>query len=159
MHDNGHLSIKRFTIQNSRDLRKTPGISVYEHYRSEYRSLAVVLLNLGQSVLPLACFVASQSQQNMGVLKVAHPIYSNTMFGELKTLHPALTFKRPNIVSNFPLCYLSNTSHGGRYAIYRQPGVITGLKIDLKDGSRSMFHPISWYSHKHILCYYYYIGA
>lgn len=135
-------------VQISRDRKKTPHLSADDREKSEYRSLAGVLLYIGQAVLPHACFVASKIQQKLGSLKVGHIIDANTMVVDLKKLRPALTFKQPKKVSNVLICSLSDASHGGHDEIYGQSGVITGLKVDQIEGDSTLFHPISCSSHK-----------
>lgn len=61
-------------------LQKTsPRLLADDREIAEYRSLASVLLYLGQAVLQQACMVASRIQQKLDLLKVCYVIDANTM--------------------------------------------------------------------------------
>lgn len=136
------------SIQITKDRKSSPNSLADDRERSEYRSMAGVLLYLGQAVLPQACLVASKMQQKLGMLKVGHLMEANTMLGDLKKHRPSLYFRSPSNISDISISTFSDASHGAADEIYGQTGGLCGLVIQDDTSSRRMFHPISWTSHK-----------
>lgn len=111
---------------------------------SEYRSLAVVLVFLGQAVLPQAALVASKMQQKLGDLRVAHLLDANKMLSDLKLLFHGIACKAPVKPLNVTLFTFSDASHGSLDDTYGQSGSITGLRISQGDGSPTFLQCFSW---------------
>lgn len=82
-------------VQITRERKSIPSLSADNRELAEYRSLAGVLLYLGQAVMPQASLVASKMQQKLGALTVAHLLYANVMVTDLKKLGPALLYPLP----------------------------------------------------------------
>lgn len=136
------------SVQISKERKTRPEIQVDDRERSEYRSLAGVLLYLGQAVLPQASFVASRMQQKLGLLKIGHVIEANKMLTELKKLKAELMFIWPQNIGSVSISSLSDASHGCADETYGQTGTFCGLKIQSSLHDLPLFHPIAWTSHK-----------
>lgn len=112
------------SIQVNMERKFSPQLLVDERERSEYRSLAGVLLYLGQAVLTQACMVASKMQQKLGLLKVGHLLEANAMVSELRKLNPALIFRAPDNIRDITISTFSDASHGAGEDVYGQKGGI-----------------------------------
>lgn len=135
-------------IQITKVRKSSPKLLADDRERSEYRSMAGVLLYLGQAVLPQACLIASKMQQKLGLLRVGHLMEANSMLSDLTKHRPALLFRAPNAIRDVSISTFLDGSHGAADKIYGQTGGICGLVIHDTDVKFRLFHPISWTSYK-----------
>lgn len=135
-------------VQVDRNRRSDTHAVANPRETAQYRTLAGVLVYLGQSALPQAALVASKMQQRLGDLRVSHLLEANRMMDELKPLHHSITFKAPKRPAEVTICTFSDASHGGLDEIYGQTGCITGVRINQRGGLPTIFHCIDWTSHK-----------
>lgn len=105
-----------------------------------YRSMAATVLYLGQGMLPQACFVVSNMQQKLGLLKVWDLVTANERVTELQKLQPLVSFCSPRNIRNVTVTTKIDTFHCDSKETYGQTGFVTGLKNDLENGS--VFHGI-----------------
>lgn len=113
----------------------------------QYRSLAGILLYLGNGVLPQASLVVSLMQQRITNLTVAGLCDANEMLAELRKLKPTITYRHVENSTEVSLCTFSDVAHP-RDRDYGQTGFFTGILIRNGIDGRNVFHLIDWTSHK-----------
>lgn len=135
-----------FSIPISKIRNKERRKLAYDSEIRDYRSLAGTLIYLGSGILPEAAYVTSTMQQKLPRLTIQDLLDANAMVKELLTLPPYITYPRPFGVHDVIISTFSDAWH--RYeSCYAQAGVISGLKIVLRD-SPDIFYLIDWSNQK-----------
>lgn len=114
---------------------------------SAYRSLAGVLMFLGNAILPRAAMFTSKMQQKIGWIQVKDILQENIWEMEVIKMKYVIRFVKPGRSEDVKLISISDAVHGGG-EIYGQSGRICGMLIATKLLSPKLFLPISWRSHK-----------
>lgn len=132
--------------QLSRPRRKEFNDKLNEIEKSAFASANSSLGWIGIAVSPLCSLYASYLQQKAPDLLVCHLIEQVNILRKLKRIGTCMSYPRPTDNSQYVLTVLafadaSKSSENG------QLGVLVGLLLgEMKMGS--IFHPISWNSHK-----------
>lgn len=140
-------SIKPLDITRAR--RKQPNEKATPHEYKDYRSLAGSIIWAGNGAMPQAAYVGSFMQQVAPRLRVSDMTEANKMLKEIKDLNPQIMFRKLNSeIISIDVWTFSDASFNivaGRD--YGQTGIVTGLKIQGKNGESTM-HMIDWTSNK-----------
>lgn len=126
--------------------RKQPDKRATEQEMNAYRSLAGILLFLGNAVLPQAAFVTSLMQQKLGCLLVQPLLDANEMVKEVLELDHWIRFPKCHEVKRILLSTFSDASHP-RVRTYGETGVIIGLR-GFRESGEDKYHVMDWTSHR-----------
>ena len=144
--------LERLTpIELSRSRTKMRKDIATDKEAKQYRSLAATLMYLGNAVLPQASYATSILQQMLPKLRIEELVKANDILKEVLALKPQIVFRAPpspEYITEVIVCSFADASFNhSDMTGYGQTGLVTGLRIKLKDGM-DFYHALDWTSSK-----------
>lgn len=114
--------------------------------RKQFMSLNSIIGWIGSAISPISSYYASYMQQKAHEIKVSHLVEQNNIIRKLKRFRTSLYYQRPPTNTQVELSVLV-FSDASKVDENGQLGMSCGLLVrEMNEGS--VFHPISWLSHK-----------
>lgn len=130
----------------SRQRRKEYNEALTKLEKSTFASINSSLGWIGTAASPLCSFYSSYLQQKAPNTKVSHMVEQTNILRKMKKLGTVISYPRPTDKREHELSVLV-FADASRVDEAGQLGVLTGLLVgEMK--SNSIYHPISWISHK-----------
>lgn len=123
----------------------------YDSYVNEIEKKIFMSTNstlgwIGSAISPICSYYASYMQQKAPRIKVSHLVEQNNIIRKLKRYGKTVSYQRPPLNTKVELSVLA-FSDASKVDENGQLGIICGLLVgDMSEGS--VFHPITWLSHK-----------